>query len=296
MPLIEYPLDISEISRLQSMLQSCAAHGQARFYEISVDSMKILPKTDDVEKFSLYEDFYNSLKTKEIEVKIYNSANTPRNDKHRFIRGYGAEQHKEEKGLNGLDVEQLIAEKLAQKDEQHRVAGIEKELADTKKKLEEAEEYSEKLEERIKELDSKKNFLGNIHLGDITSVALEGLVRRNPQWLAQLPGGEALAGIIEADNKNKETTETPQETAATFKRKDSSEGSPTLSEKEQNYILFLQQLEECFNPEEMAQLQVVLNHLCEHPEKVYSISEYLGLEGEEQESEEENTTAINPNY
>src|SRR5678816_4085855 len=109
------------------------------------------------------------------------------------------------KSLNGLgEIEGIIQEKLAARDREHEMNKLREELEAAKLELQETEDYSEKLEKEIEYLKENKFKLGNINIGELASVALEGIVRRNPQILTKLPGGEALAGIIEQDNRDKE--------------------------------------------------------------------------------------------
>jgi hypothetical protein len=59
-----------------------------------------------------------------------------------------------------------------------------------------------------------------VNVGEFASIVLEGFVRRNPQMLAMLPGGEALAGVIEQDNEEREKalTEKTPELEVSFKK------------------------------------------------------------------------------
>ena len=132
----------------------------------------------------------------------------------------------------------------------------------TKKQLKESEDYAEKLEAEILDLRSKKSHLGNVNLGEVASVALEGIVRRNPHWLSTIPGGEGLAGIIEADTKEKQkglSKTSEPEPEITFKRKEetSVQDAVVLSEEDKAYIQFMRDLAESFDENEIT----ILTHI-----------------------------------
>lgn len=192
MPVTNDVYDQLKIDKLRHFLEAQTERGQAKPFEIFVDNLKVVSKTDDPKEFDAYE-YYMNEDTEKVRILIYNSNLSPRNDQYCFM----VQRNKMEKSLNGLgEVENIIQEKLAARDREHEMNKLREELEATKLELEESEEYSEKLEKELEYIKENKFKLGNINIGELASVALEGIVRRNPQILTRLPGGEALAGFI----------------------------------------------------------------------------------------------------
>lgn len=265
--------DQLKIDKLRHYLEDMAAKLQPRSYEIFVDNLKVIPRTEDVKQFDSYE-YYMNENTEKIRILIYSSPLSPRNDQYCFY----VQQNKHEKGLNGLgEIEGIIQEKLAARDREHEMNTLRTQLTEAKQQLEEAEDYAEDLQQELNEVKSNKFKLGNINIGELASVALEGIVRRNPQLLTKLPGGEALAGIIEQDNQDKrqlaETVST--ETAASFQKK---EDGNKLNPEHLQYIPVLQQLDNSFTTEQLQIVMQVLGKFSEDPTHLTTVAELLNIQ------------------
>ena len=97
MPITHDNYDQLKIDKLKHYLEDMTAKGHAKPYEIFVDSLKVVPKTEDPKEFDNYE-YYMNDDTEKIRIQIYNSNLSPRNDQYCFY----VKQHKQDKGLNGL--------------------------------------------------------------------------------------------------------------------------------------------------------------------------------------------------
>ena len=97
MPVNNENFDQLKIDKLKHFLEDMAAKGQARPYEIFVDALKVVPKTEDPKDFDSYE-YYMNEDTEKIRILIYNSNLSPRNDQYSFF----VQKNKHDKGMNGL--------------------------------------------------------------------------------------------------------------------------------------------------------------------------------------------------
>jgi len=275
MPVTNENFDQLKIDKLKHFLEDMAAKGQARPYEIFVDALKVVPKTEDPKDFDSY-DYYMNEDTEKIRILIYNSNLSPRNDQYSFF----VQKNKHDKATNGLgEIDNIIQEKLAARDREYEMNKLKEELEEIKKQLDESEEYAEGLETQLEELKANKFKLGNINMGELASVALEGIVRRNPQLLSKLPGGEALAGIIEQDNIDKEKkqlTPAAQEGEASFQKK--SEIAEGLTEEQKRYAAFIAQLEQTFNEAQLAEVMLIIQKLAEEPAQLESVKKLLNIQ------------------
>src|SRR5262245_44298334 len=139
MPVTNDKYDQLKIDKLKYFLQEMAAKGSPKPYEIFVDNLKVVPKTEDPKDFDTYE-YYMNEDTEKVLILIYNSALSPRNDQY----CYNLQKAKLENPLSGLgEIENIIQEKLSARDREHELNRLKDELEETKKQLEESEEYAE---------------------------------------------------------------------------------------------------------------------------------------------------------
>ena len=104
---------------------------------------------------------------------------------------------------------------------------------------------------------------------------MEGFVRRNPQLLAKLPGGEALAGVIEQDNDEREKAllDKSPEPEVSFKKSVSTTSS--LSEEDKSYLEFIKSLKDKFDHQQMTSVLLILDVLAKQPEHIDSTIQFL---------------------
>ena len=275
MPVTTEHYDQLKIDKLKHYLEMQFQKGNAVNYEIFVDNLKVVPRTEDPKEFENYE-FYMNEDTEKVRILIYAYGMSPRNDQYCFM----VQKNKMEKGLNGLgEIENIVQEKLAARDREHEMNRLKEELEAAKEELQETEEYVQKLEKEIEYMKENKFKLGNINMGEFASVALEGMLRRNPQILTKLPGGEALAGLIAQDNKEQEAKmlnpQPPVETEATFQKKEST--GHQFSDIEVRQLAFLNQLQEGFDQKQVEVFNIILGRLAAEPAKLQEIATLFNI-------------------
>ncbi len=175
------------INKIKRLLDNAAQTQQPRYYEIFVDHLKVVPRTTDLSQFDNYEDFVDDA-TEQVRVLLYSaSPSSPRNAQCIFtLKETGDLQT-----LNGTANVLQLEERIDLERERWSWQKTKEELEETKTKLTEAEEYIEQLQQELEQRKSKKLHLGEVNLGELASVVLEGMIRRNPQILAGLPGEKA---------------------------------------------------------------------------------------------------------
>lgn len=281
--------DQLKIERLKETLQKQAEAGRAPYFEIYVDGLKAVPKTNDLSQFDHHENFIME-DSEKIRILVYTSnPASPRNDQFTYLFKK-SETSQVVPVLNGIDIEKTIDEKLKQQREKWESDQLKAELEKTKKQLKESEDYADKLEAELSALREKKSHVGNVNLGELASVALEGFVRRNTDLIAKIPGAESLAGIIEADTKQKfslpQKTENAQpETEITFTKKTNAvtanetedKGLVRLTEEEKNYIAFMRSVAECFDEQEIILLTQIIQKMEEDPARLTTVAELLDI-------------------
>lgn len=269
--------DERKMKLLHDYLKKCAADGKPRYYEIRIDEMRAVPRSNDVTAFNGYLETLDE-HSRLVEVFIYNTHQRSFNaEKHRFQIVQPQPEQKPSPELNGFDIDAKIKSAVERERERMEHEKICEELDKTKSDLKEAEEYIKKLRTDLKQYEGKKLHWGNVNLGELASVMVEGMVRRNPQLLTKIPGGEALAGIIEEDNKEREKRGEEIEDAEVTFIKNADSKQPPLSEDQQRFLQVLEMLEEHFDEGELNMVNEVLSKLIEKKEDLRTVAELLGI-------------------
>jgi hypothetical protein len=295
MPNTTATYDPAKVERLKHFLSSLQEKGKAKLYEIFVDNLKVVEKTDDATEFETYMDYLDN-DTQEVKIVIYNSANSPRNDQYTFElkpkekqKGKEVEKQTLPAALSGLDIENRIDEKLQIERRKWDMELLKKENEELKVKIQDAEEFMDQLQQAYEEEKAKKQKLGNVDLGDLASVALEGLIRRNTHFISKIPGGEALAGIIEADNKEKmKAIAAPEEeTEASFKKK---EERQAMSQEDEERLQILRMMQQHFNEKQLKDVWGILQKLSVDNSLITPVLDLL----EPQKEKKQNNNPSNP--
>lgn len=259
MPVTNDNYDQLKIDRLRHYLEAQAEKGLPKPFEIFVDNLKVVNKTEDPKEFDTYE-FYMNEDTEKVRILIYNSNLSPRNDQYCFYvqKTAGA------KSLNGLgEIENIVQEKLAARDREYEMTRLREELEATKEELAETEEACDKLQKEIEFLKANKFKLGSMNVPEFVGEMLESVVRKNPQVLAKLPiAGKALAGIVAQDNLQREQAQIPQgETGASFQKEDDDQ----FTEEDKRHLVYLKRVEEKLSGEQKEGYNIILHAMVEEP-------------------------------
>jgi hypothetical protein len=272
MPSIYETYSRQKIDTLYQYLQNSKEQGEPEDYEIFVDAFKVVKRTQDLNRFESYSDYIQP-ETKEVTLVIYDGT-SPRNTKHIFKLKEDADKQ----ALSGLEIDNRINERIKAEKEKWETDLLRKENEELKQDLADADEEIEKLEAQLEQSKGNKGFsMGNVNVGEFASIMLEGMIRRNPQMLAKLPGGEALAGVIIQDNEEKEKllTKAPEaEPEVTFS-KGVGNTSTTLTEEEKAGVEFLKHASTKFSREQMTQVMLILDVLSQKPEDIEKTVQFL---------------------
>jgi hypothetical protein len=272
MPVTTEQYDQLKIDKLRHFLEAQAEKGLAKPFEIFVDNLKVVAKTDDPKEFDSYE-FYMNEDTEKVRILIYNSNLSPRNDQYCFMvqRTIGG------KSLNGLgEIENVVQEKLAARDREYEMNRLKEELETAKEDLAETEEECDRLLKEIENLKANKFKLNGADIPAFVGSVLESMARRNPQALAKLPfGGEALAGFIQQDNKDLESRSLNQQPAAEPAVSFQKETTPEITEDEKRTLAFLKSFEKNLNGEQAQMFNLVLQAMVNEPSIIPTIHDLI---------------------
>jgi predicted Holliday junction resolvase-like endonuclease len=254
--------DEMRIEKIKHHLESLIEKGKARYYEIFVDNLKVVEKTNDLEQFDDYK-IYLDEKTKTLKLLLYSSCETsPRNDKFFFT-------FKKEESINALgevEVQRKIESAINEAKEQFRIQSLEKELEQLKTELEEGTEYIEELEAIIEKLRTQKvDDSKQVKLGMVASIAIEELFKRNPNMVKNIPLIGALSGLAESESEM--NTEVKTETKTTFAQ----------TESQDPFLLFAKDLSKMFSTKELEDVIDILNYMHQDKTKIETVLELIKL-------------------
>ena len=280
------PYNDVKLSQFKMWLHDMATKGEEKHFEVYVNDVKVVPRTNKIEQIDDHKAYLEDT-TETVKVFVYNTENSNRYIQFIFfIEKKKQIEHVETihapqqpHGLSGIELENRINERLtaalAQERERWQNDLMKREFETCKKDLADAEEYIEDLEKQLSHYKSKKLHWGDVNLGDVASVIVEGMVKRNPHWVAKLPGGDALAGLIATEATTENGTAEVVENEVVFKKKTPAEDG--LSEEVKAQLGFLKQLETHFNQEQLDKIMLILQSFVETPKNIETVFELLEI-------------------
>ncbi len=279
------PYNDVKLSQFKMWLHDMVDKGEGKFIEVYVNDVKVVPRTSKIESLDDHKVYLEDT-TETVKVFVYNTENSNRYTQFLFFiekkkPAEVAEQVQAPQviGLSGIELENKITERLTvalmQERERWQNELMKREFETCKKDLSDAEEYIEDLEQKLSHYKSKKLHWGDVNLGDVASVIVEGMVKRNPHWVAKLPGGDALAGLIAQESTTENATAEVIENEVVFKKKTPNEEG--MSEETKAQLGFLKQLESHFNQEQLDKIMLILQSFVEVPNNIETVFELLEI-------------------
>lgn len=251
-----------KIDKLFDYLSLYKEKGMPIDYEILVDGFKAVRRTSDTDMFSMFENFVTP-QTRAIEILFYTGTSN-NNEKHVFTF------QDEDQGLSGIEIDTRIQEGIEKEKRSWEFDTLRKNNKELEAQIKELEAEIEALEKEKLEVLSKESPLKGL-LGEMGSTFVESFIRRNPKLLSKIPGGDALAGLIEDDNKEKELDQEHDQTEVIFKSKSSASTSQTLSQEDEYAITFVNQLKTSFSKSEFDKVLEILERFAAHKEGIEEV-------------------------
>ncbi len=265
--------DPVKVGKIKHLLLNFQQKGSPRSFEVYVDEMKVVDRSDNPEDFDTYQDFMDE-DTKYIRFIIYCNPNSPRNEQYYFEMNPSSSKSFSNE-LSGFELDTKIDEKLLTErhkwETEQRQKEQAKEIEELKAKLTDAEQYIETLENSVEDLKTNGT-KAKAGWGEIASVALEGIIRRNPQLLTAIPGGEALAGILSESNPPQKAIEETPKSEVSFQPK--TESTPTNAEDSER-LYVVKMIQENFDPLQLTKVWEILKELSENPDSIQPVLELL---------------------
>jgi hypothetical protein len=255
-------------------------------YEISVDGYKVVPRTNDPERFNDYEEYINS-DSENVAVKMF-KGNSASNDKF-FFHIKGVPQKNE--GLQGIPDGLTASEWEAKQKEkilkELRFEELEKENAELKEEVAEKDDLIAELTQNVElAKQGRLNSMSEIGMG-----ILEKIIS-SPRVQEQFPVLKGFAGVPPQEENN---TNTPPEQNAGFKRKgETQEENKTaveLSDAERGYLILVRDLQAHLSNYQLTAVMQILDMITQYPIVLGSIQKHIHnfLKAKHKEQKNEST-------
>ena len=201
---------------LKLWLDDMKSQGHPKFFEILVDGMRVIYKTNNLERFNEYLNWINDT-SKSMRVMVYNTENSHRSQVFEFrtknyIDGVSEKLYPtRQRKLSEDEINKRVQLAVEEKQRKQAFADLQKQNKDLTKRLEDAEEYIQKQESELNTFKSKKGGLDFESL--LSMLALK--FGDNPAVQEQLKGFES----VYKGQKVEETSSEEVEGSVTFRKK-----------------------------------------------------------------------------
>lgn len=216
------PYSEQAFENVYEYLRKEADREQAVEFDVFVDGLRVVRKTDDPEQLYQAHKFVRPGFTKILYINMYNYGNSNHYDRVQFHFGdvrmedmyvtpvKSERSSKEEQGLSGIDVKRMVDDGVQQARKEMEMEYLKKEFQKLEavvkqkdKEIEDLEADVEKLEREKAEMIARESPLKGV-LGEVGAGVVESLIKRNPKTIASIiPGGDSLAGFLEEDEKKR---------------------------------------------------------------------------------------------
>lgn len=250
----------AHLESIKRMLMNEANSGSPRYYEIWVDALKVVDRTNDPGLFNKHEEFIYST-TETVTVNLFTTSPTSAHIISRYNFTFGDEPKSKDESFRGFglgEVEARINEKVTQERERWECDQVRKDLETTKTKLKEAEDWNEKLEgiidetkKKLEEAKSQSDFAGILK-----DLALSQLIKKPEEK-------QALSG-----------SDKPKEEAS-FKMKSSEENA--LSEDDKFFLEFGRDMKATFSKDEFDMVFSIISEFVKDKTNIKPVMELLNI-------------------
>lgn len=270
--------DPVRIERIRHFLESNAEKGKSKFYEIFVDNLKAVEKTDDIGCFDEYK-MYMDENTQMIKILIYTSTeNCPRNDKFIFSVRNPQEEKRQEQ-LNGIDFQNKIDSAIQQERERTQLIQLQKELTTTKAELKDAEEYADSLQDKLeqtqlefKQFKEKRISLSEMNTGRLVGFVTNYFIKTYPSLAHKVPVLSTLSGYLTDDAESPDQLgdllNTSPESSVSFSKKNEDEDVPENDNEEKYKLAFFREMEDNFSIEQLKQVCEIIKGMQAQPDQI----------------------------
>jgi len=264
--------DPEKIELIRMKLENSAKNGTPEYYEILVDDMPVVKRTGDLSLFDSYR-VYTTRGVHKISFRLYGTA--PKGWRH-VLRTFVMEEPKSNETLSGIEIARQVKEQVDLAHERWENEQLKKEFEELKEQLKDAEDYIDKLIEKIEDVRREKGDLTK-QWGELASVVVEGIIRRNAHKLEKIPGLSGVTKIFDTESDNPSGNErTEPEGEAVFRKKNTGD-KEAATDEERQYLHILRDMEERLDEKQLRKVMCIFHSMMEEPENIAPVAELLNI-------------------
>ena len=273
MSVIHHTYSVEKINSFKGILLGKFQKGKPVDYEIRVDGLAVVSRTNDPVQFDEYKKYIID-STNTINVILY-EGQSRNNTNHMFVKYKEVKQQWQP--YMDLSPEQAKDMIIAHEKRQWENDELKRENDKLRKKLEDAEDEQEESEETIAKLEQKirdrhKNW------GHVASYALEGAIRRGVPFIAKIPGAEGILKFLEENDLVSESAEKTYFVSDKLRKKTRQENQSN-SQESIEAISTAQILDKEFSKDKMSAISGILLSLAKRPEAIEEAQAFLNKGG-----------------
>jgi len=264
MPLIQEKYSQARIDAVRRSLQRESDKGTPRYYEVIVDDIKIITRTNDIKEF---EDYEQEIKddTRNISILVYDGPGTNRNTRYSFSFNGSPGT------LSGLgEIDQIISQRLSEKDREYELQRLREKLSATEQQLGESEEFAEQLEQRIRDMEQAR-YTNAVSLGEVASALLSGILQKNA---GKIPMGQSLAGLFGGTPAPLPEATPGHPDSVTFEKNAGIEHDEQTNAR----IALIQRMQQRLNEEQLVAMLSIIDFLSDNPDNISTVIELFQTE------------------
>jgi hypothetical protein len=254
--------DAMRFEKIKHHLETQAEKGKPRYFEMFVDNLKVIDKTNDIASFDDYL-LYVDDKTKLIKLLLYSACEmSPRNDKFFFT----FDNTEDKNTLGALEVQDKITKAIMSERDRIKTEQLEIEVKELTLDLEEAQDYIDQLEIKYQEAVTQNvEKSKEVKLGAVAALAIEHVLKRNPNMLSKIPLLGMLSGLDDTPNPQTIPLQS-NDSKSTFTQEVSQESGLEF------------EMMRVFTDDEFAKMITIINLLGVHKNQISTILDLLKTE------------------
>lgn len=269
MSVIHHTYSVEKINGFKGILLGKSQKGKPVDYEIRVDGLAVVSRTNDPAQFDEYKKYVID-STNTINVILY-EGQSRNNTNHMFVK------YKEVKPqwqpYMDLSPEQAKDMIVAHEKRQWENDELKRENERLRKKLKDAEDEQEESEETIAELEQKIRSR-TIAWGEAGSHAIEGIIRRGIPFIAKFPGAEGLLKFLEENDLVSDSEDKTYFYSKKHRRK-AREENQSNSQESTEAISTAQILDKEFSKDKISAISGILLSLAKRLEAIEEAQAFL---------------------
>lgn len=191
---IRKPFSEIEIDRIQRKLEADAARDNPTEYEVRVDQLTVIERTEDPVEIDGLGGFIDFESTQIVEIRLYQG----KSYKHTSYVFTFDSKPTPTQSITLAGVDEVVSKAIAAERQAVAREKMQEQIDKLTQEVKDNEEYINLLEQDLETAKANKFKIGDVSVLQLAGEVLGGVVKQNPSLLKAIPGGigDTLAGLV----------------------------------------------------------------------------------------------------